>query len=104
MLPPPSAARLPASVAGYSWPRRGAFERLRLEREALKRRAARKTVESLSPSRPAIEGAQCFSRFSMSSSPNDLGVAPTETGDGGEYPQSGRERMLMPQPIAVMGV
>ncbi len=39
----------------------------------------------------------------MSSSPSDQAVAPTETGDGAPYPQEGRERMLMPQPIAVVG-
>lgn len=39
----------------------------------------------------------------MSSSLSEQGVAPTETGDGGDYPQAGRERMLMPQPIALLG-
>jgi hypothetical protein len=39
----------------------------------------------------------------MNSSPNELGVAPSEAGDGEGYPQAGRERMIMPQPIALLG-
>ncbi len=39
--------------------------------------------------------------MSSSSDPNIVSVG--EKGDGGAYPQSGRNRMIMPQPIAVVG-
>src|SRR5688500_15889736 len=39
----------------------------------------------------------------MSSNPVENGVSAAEVGDGEGYPQAGRERMIMPQPIAVMG-
>jgi hypothetical protein len=39
----------------------------------------------------------------MSEKVPDLSVPPTETGDGNEYPQAGRARMIMPQPIALVG-
>ena len=32
-----------------------------------------------------------------------LNVSPAETGDGDAYPQAGRARMIMPQPIAMVG-
>jgi hypothetical protein len=39
----------------------------------------------------------------MSSNP-DASIVPADAqGDGGDYPQSGRNRMIMPQPIAVVG-
>lgn len=39
----------------------------------------------------------------MSSNPDAYLVPATEIGDGGEYPQAGRDRMIMPQPITVIG-
>jgi hypothetical protein len=39
----------------------------------------------------------------MSSSSDKSIVPADEKGDGGDYPQGGRSRMIMPQPIAVVG-
>ncbi len=55
--------------------------------------------------RGRIQGGRDFFRGNPMSSSSECQhrSGRHETGDGGEYPQSGRNRMIMPQPVAVLG-